>query len=708
MLHILQSSSSAALTAVVASVATAFPHASGETLLVLLRSPLCILLDRHRLASESHVHSEMFGLMSRFDAENQVYVEERRDANARPHRHHDLETAITNLQLGPLAPRVHEILDRHREEMKAVEEQEKDDRLWRLAMHRMDLRQYTVAEDEAEAPVIPEFETTSDDGRQLVRLDLKEPEPDVKEMMDQSAAHLQSVNAKLGLLMWGLKAFNRDEPMRYDPALWREKLREARTPSMLDGDSQGHNLHGGGPGFVAVICVRDHWDEMSGDEREWCVDVVCSEIQRQGDHWNQSARIQRFDAYPDRPFAWVVPPLIGKPLSEVRRTRVCQMLVVALTHPIDEVRQCAASGIGGNLWEIDRELTLRCINALASEATMVQQLVDAESIRPFHGRRHVDEIEAEVAFTIRQRFRESDGISDEAHQTFDPTRWFGAEANGRILAILGDVPTDAAAIAGFARLARTLVGWWDADSSRRRWQHEREPERNNKTEVMLTDLLQNFLLRTTTVDATTIVKPIVDAIDLHPNKVHWILLGLIGIEDRQPNTTQFWLLWDLFADRVRNAAWLAEIDDEHASGGEMMSAIFLGSWWKEDARHWRSLEGHAGHIHALFEDLPPSSTVLDDYLRFLYHVGDQSLPDAFIRIAKRLQQGAPHQMMRKGNTVFLLEVLLQRHVYGRPLELKRHCDLREAVIFLLDRLVENGSSAAFRMRDDFVTPLPVA
>jgi len=65
-------------------------------------------------------------------------------------------------------------------------------------------------------------------------------------------------------------------------------------------------------------------------------------------------------------------------------------------------------------------------------------------------------------------------------------------------------------------------------------------------------------------------------------------------------------------------------------------------------------------------------------------------------------------MMRKGNTVFLLEVLLQRHVYGRPLELKRHCDLREAVIFLLDRLVENGSSAAFRMRDDFVTPLPVA
>ena len=89
---------------------------------------------------------------------------------------------------------------------------------------------------------------------------------------------------------------------------------------------------------------------------------------------------------------------------------------------------------------------------------------------------------------------------------------------------------------------------------------------------------------------------------------------------------------------------------------------------------------------------------------FLYHVGEQSLPEAFIRVAKRLQQGDPRQMMRKGNTVFLLETLLQRYVYGRPLELKRQSDLRETVLFLLDLLVENGSSAAFRMRDDFVTP----
>ena len=61
-------------------------------------------------------------------------------------------------------------------------------------------------------------------------------------------------------------------------------------------------------------------------------------------------------------------------------------------------------------------------------------------------------------------------------------------------------------------------------------------------------------------------------------------------------------------------------------------------------------------------------------------------------------------MLRMSNTVFLLEVLLQRHVYGRPLALKRDTDVRDAVLSLLDILVDKGSSAAFRMRDDFVTP----
>ena len=60
--------------------------------------------------------------------------------------------------------------------------------------------------------------------------------------------------------------------------------------------------------------------------------------------------------------------------------------------------------------------------------------------------------------------------------------------------------------------------------------------------------------------------------------------------------------------------------------------------------------------------------------------------------------------VHENDTIFILEVLLQRYVYGRPLEVKRDTAIREAVLYLLDALVDGGSSAAFRMRDDFVTP----
>lgn len=266
LLHVRQRSDSAALTAVVASVATASPHAAGETLLVLLRSPLCIRFDRRRLGNESQAPSRFADRMPNLDARNAVYEEERKEADARRHRHHDLETAIANLQLGPLAPRVQEILDRHRAAMPPVEEHDEDSRIWRLALHRMDLRQYTVAETEADAPVAPEGRTSSDEGRQYVRLDLRPPEPDVKEMVEQSTAQFAAVNSRLSLVMWGLKIFGHEKDTAYDPGQWRQKLQHARSSGIGDSGGEEEDLGRGGPGFIAAVCVRDRWEEMSDGE----------------------------------------------------------------------------------------------------------------------------------------------------------------------------------------------------------------------------------------------------------------------------------------------------------------------------------------------------------------------------------------------------------------------------------------------------------
>jgi hypothetical protein len=694
LLEILQRSDSAALAAVVASVATAHPHRSGEALLVLLSVQDYIEIDRSRMAGE-HQTSNLTGLFPTLRAENKIYEEERKKSNALPHRKHDLEAAIANLQLGSLAPRVHAIIDRYIAALPAPDKRNKRDLTWQLALHRMDFRQYDVADTQ---PAVDE--TSARDGeappKNYIRLEPKPPAPEVQQLIDESTKSLGERNARLGVYMWGLQTFQR-EAGSADPALWREKLASAKG---MDRTAEHPDNSRNAPGFVAAVCVRDHWDEMLPEENEWCIDVICSEISRHADQWGTIDRVQRFSMLADRPCAFVVPLLLSKTLTETQTPRVRQAFIAAVTHPIDEVRSYATWGIDNKFWVTNPALALRAANAIATEAALADRNWNAEEKKRYDKRRTPDSISAAAAEDVRQWFWTEGEIAADAHVRFDITERFGAEANAKVLAILGQVPKEPLAVAAHRRAGEVLVECWNRE-------HDRSPDqrdRNFHREQAISDRIQQFAMRASDADAEQVLQPMLDAVDRHPREVHNVIQGFTTSEDSNPNTPHYWFLWNLFAEQVKRAKWLAHLDREHPHGSEVLSTIFLTAWWKDNVRHWRSLEGYAHNVDGLFDALPPVWIVLYSYIRFLYHIGERSMPAAFVRIANALRRGSPADMLRESNTVFMLEVLLQRHVYARPLELKRDPALREAILYVLDVLVESGSSAAFRMRDDFVTP----
>ncbi|NEV60320.1 AAA family ATPase [Thiorhodococcus minor] len=694
LLEILQQSDSAALAAVVASVATAHPHRSGEALLVLLSVQDYIEIDRSRMSGE-HQNSSLTGLFPTFRAEDKIYEEERKESNTLPHRKHDLEAAIANLQLGSLAPRVHTIIDRYIAALPAPDKRKERDLAWQLALHRMDFRQY----DLADAPPAADETSVSDDEpppKNYIVLEPKPPAPEVQQRIDESVKNLGEVNARLGVYVWGLKTYKR-EAGPADPARWQEMLASAKG---IDRTAEHPDNSRNAPGFVAAVCVRDHWDEMLPEEKEWCIDVICSEISRHADQWGTIDRGQRFSMLADRPCAFVVPLLLSKTLTEAQTLRVRHAFIAAVTHPIDEVRWYATWGIDNKFWATNPALALRAVNAIATEAALADRNWNAEEKKRYDERRTPDSISATAAEDVRQRFWIEGEIAADAHVRFDITEIFGAEANAKILAILGQVPNEPVAVAAHRRASEDLVECWNRE-------HDRSPDRRDRnfhTEQAISDLIQPFAMRASDADAEQVLQPILDAVDLHPREVHNVIQGLTSFEDGNPNTPHYWFLWNLFAQQVKRAKWLAHLDREHPHGSEVLSTIFLTAWWKDNVRHWRSLEGYAHNVDALFDALPPVWIVLDSYVRFLYHIGERSMPDAFVRIANALRRGNPADMLRESNTVFMLEVLLRGHVYARPLELKRDPALREAILYMLDVLVESGSSAAFRMRDDFVTP----
>ena len=699
LLSTIQASESAAVTAVLASIATAHPHLCPETLLVLLRSRECIQLDRNRFASESQRPSLMTGIMP--FSRHKLLDDERKDADGIPHRQRDLENAIANLQFGPNASRVYEVIDQHLGNIPSVDLRTENDRIWLLALRRMDLRQYSVTEAIIEPP---NSELDSDaEPRQMIRMDLNVEDLDVKAMSEQSLAEHRENEKRISLQMWGIKVFEGDLQSSYDPTLWKLKLGEAREYSNHREKDQFANS---GPEFVATVCVRDHFEELSEDELRWCIETVCNTIEQTSDHWSQMERMQQYSMQADRPCAWAITVIFAKPVFDELSERVQKAFALAVTHSNAEVRSYALDGVSRNMWETNPSIAMRCVRLLAAEATAVQSLWKWEQQKAFGKQVDLQSIEFNVAQRVRSHFY--DDPPEDVYDKLDVADWIGSDANCRILSILRRAPHDPTAIKAFRHLAEVLVKWWDEDDdSSNRSSHR---DRSQNAEVTLPILLEDFVLRVDVDAAREILAPILEAVDRHTREVSGIIQGIVSAEDRFPTKTNFWPLWQLFADRIQHASWMAHVDDEHSQGSDVLSAIFLTQFWKENTRHWPVLsegapDGHAHRVHELFNALPPTSILLDNYVRFLYHIGETCLPEAFRLVASKLQSADPLSMLRRNDTVFMLESLLRRYVYGRPIELKGIPALRECVLYLLDTLVESSSSSAYRMRDDFVTPL---
>ncbi len=702
LLYLLRESRNVATTAVVASVVTAFPRLAGEAGLVLLRSPECVVLDRHRMVNEAQAPTGLNSLFPQSRGENQVYASERKESDGRPHRKQDLEMAAITMQVTSLGPRVQEVLDAHRAALPPAAEQTDADRVWRLALHRMDLRQYRAQEPEP-AAAATEVGADAEAASDRVFLELAPPEGDIQEMLSREAPAVEQRHSEIGMLMWGIGLFSGDGATRPNPDLWREKLEEARAfDAPIRRDLGGIGTAASAKAYVAVICVRDHWDELSEGESAWCLDTICGAINAACDVHEDLASCQRNTMSGDRAAAWVVSSVIGRELPPEVRTRIMNALASALTHGIDEVGAYAAAGIAKHLWAADPQLALRCVNAVAAQAIAMQSRWDEERRRPFNERQSLESLKAESTSATRSMILGDSPVAEDTYRSLNGTNWIGSHALVRLLAMVIDVPNEAPAKWLFGRTAEILVGWWELDERGRDRDVDRRPV---DVEAGMTEMLERFVLRSAIEDGLQILRPIIDSVDAHPQEASHIVQGLVTAEDRVRRTETFWRLWDAFAEKVRSARWLRGIDNEHARGREMMWAIFLGHWWHDDVRHWCSLEGFADRVDQLLVALPPSASVLDCYTRFLYHVGERSLPRGFIVVADRLRLGDPKQLLSKGNTVFMLESLLRRHVYGRPMETKRDPQLRAAVLHVLDCMVDVGSSAAYRMRDDFVTPV---
>ena len=110
LVELLSRTDCASIAAVVAGAATAFPFQAGEAILCLLSAREYIALDRARMVADFSPPSQVLGGMLNV-SQQQLFRDERNQADKWPSRRDDLEAAVRNLQMTPFAPRVQSRLD---------------------------------------------------------------------------------------------------------------------------------------------------------------------------------------------------------------------------------------------------------------------------------------------------------------------------------------------------------------------------------------------------------------------------------------------------------------------------------------------------------------------------------------------------------------------------------------------------------------------
>lgn len=603
-------------------------------------------------------------------------------SNKLPHRRSDLEQFTLNLQLGPLRDRVWAILDQHQGNLPPLGQQDDSDRLWRLCLIRMDLRQY-------------EHTGITQDGYGYIQM--RQPESDIQAVIDRAAPEQDRHSRYISLFLWATNQFKKRDDYADKVIEWRVRLEEAKIvyqEILITSIELGMPV--GGPGIVASVCVRDHWDDLGIDDRQWCMTTVL-------DHVFSSPVDEDFSEFVAKnPYNGVPACAHVLPLMRIRSgsdRNIENGMIAALLHFNEDVRHQAIRGVSKFVLDKDNRLAAFCVWVLVEHAAWCNEVEKKERNIEYDKRRtfmaRMTEATNHVMHVTTDAWYET--FPDFQHINFGT--WTDRQLARELITLFRAHPCSPQARDYFSRIGAALKAWWALDR-----RHSGGEQRDYELEHMAEEAFAEFLLVSDTEQALQLFHPLLDAIPKSPDKVAELFRRLLSQEDGHTSVTPFWKLWHAITSQVCKATWLENLDREHAYGQSLVRVTFLNTRWREGVRCWSRLGENFADVDNYFQVSPASTFVLDSYMHYLYHIGKDSLPNAFVLIAEKFGDSLCASVSGDGNLRWYLDALMDRVIYEDLKSLKATPRLRTATMCILDALVQAGSSVAFQLRDDFVTP----
>lgn len=679
--YLLTRSKSAALSGVLASVTMAKPEQFEGQWVPLLSVREFIEWDASRATSEYLPHS-YFG-----DTDNALARWERTESNKLPHRRgyrNGLGSFVAHylFQRGPASSLIFAILDLHHAAVTDT-----TNIFWCKQLSEMDLRKHKVTIDEEQNLMFiqPDY-----DERVQTMITEHEPYAAAQSQRMRMAAQIGDFLDDKKDASWGLEN-------------WLLIYAEYNRP---DREASDNNRLAG----LALLGLKHLSSGLDSDQISWCWTTIRSclefKLETMNSHETSVVFDERNNLFDEEHLFRCFSLLYGFALDEVARQTTLLLLLRTVTAPLYEHKQ-------GHLFSHLREAffpkypeLLPVVWAIVLE--YARQVATARNTDDYHHTSYADHETARLASLVALLAGPVPviAIAQISLPIYDP------EFLVRALQLIPPATRLPLLTSYFARMTHLLVQ--DLGLPKHpSYSSSRNKERQFGFSQLFTirAAISPILLFSETDLAQGLLTILLDGLNQQPagrfstrdefqdfvekilshviNELDSFVATPTNATEHLSRTQHFWQLWEHLLSQLVTPATLP-----------LVPIAMLDIPWKLKATHWQPLETGQSYYQRVIQQF--GATHLLSWLKVLSTVGDKTMmPNALLTVVE-MCKNHPEQLTtlyHPGVGSAFIERLFQRHMRS----IKSQDDLLTSFMWVLDTMVDFGSSTAYLVREDAVT-----
>jgi hypothetical protein len=697
LIHLIQHSKSASITAIVASVILAYPEKYYNIAMILFKTLKFFHFDGIRQQQESQA-KYLYGIGYGLNKTNDVYADERLKTCEDKHRTSSLESLIVNYQFfeikdasvkdsEKLIRDIYEIIDCHH---KRIEAENNNDPTIRILLSRIDRRNMK--------PSIKDTE----DGNMLIELN-PQLTPDIEKHSKQAMERFDNMLKYTPLKLWSDFIHNKNLPNTSEkykqyadnPLSALEEVKQLiedlkNTSALLLPMDEVI------PSFVCSKLIIEYSEKLSKEDKDFCKEIIFSSVSRLfADEYNYqisdgveaSVHAMPFlmSEYPDYKEDIILIMILSLfDETPIGNKRICDYAIESIhesklwkSHPDD------AQAILLGFIKL-KPIYNQSYNEKRKEKGLWGRISRTAILQDFESK--VTEQLGDLSFA-NVSFDINDIDSFDIHDLEIVYQLIPSNTNNVVhLEIYkNSLPKT---------MPKLLIN-----------RHQRKNEYFGDSNLYSVRLhifrrYAYFILERDMTDMDNYLQSFITSF-IATEETSSLLDEIISAEDNNNKYEQFWYVWNKLYPK-----FVEICNNSHGFhlNKVIISYLLAWQWWREGVEGWHSLKEENLPFYAnVAKNLGCQPSVLYSIAKILNSIGSEFTKEgidwiyAIVSINKSIKLGD-----LESNTLYYMERFMRKFIFMNKKQIKQEIRLKNKVIPILEFMIEHGSVQGYLLREDIL------